>query len=1012
MLFTAIFALSGFSGLIYESIWSHYLKLFLGHSSYAQVLVLGIFMGGMAIGASLASRFSSNWKNLILWYGICEGIIGLLGISFHFLFTNVEALAFSSIFPAIGSPSLVHAVKWTIGALLILPQSILLGATFPLLAAGLIRRFPDNSGKTLATLYFVNSFGAAVGILTNAFWFIPKLGLPGSVLTAGLINILIAVVIYYYSKHDHYPAPIKSQPVTESKLKLLPILLIVAAFTGLASFMYEIAWIRMLSMVLGGSTHSFEIMLSAFILGLALGSLIIRRYIDSIKHPIYTLGCIQICMGLLAAMTIPMYNQTFSVMEFAISALDKSDAGYALFSVFSLIISLIVMLPATICAGTTLPLVTHILLSNGAHDKSIGKVYAFNTLGSIVGIALAVQLVMPMAGLKWVILCGAAIDILLGIYLLSHHKDLLFRSWTGRLVTASLVGVVALLPFYSLDVEKMASGVFRYGHETSDSIVLFHKDGKTSTVAVKQIGNSRILLNNGKPDAGLIVERSAGSAEAGQTDNPKLAAAKDGQQTDHNKEDTAQQQLRSVDMSTMVLLGTLPYVYSPDARNIANIGLGSGVTTHTLLNNPDIERLDTIEIEQAVLEAAELFRPNVDNLFTDNRSQVHIEDAKTFFATAGRSYDVVVSEPPNPWVSGVAGLFTTEFYSSIKRYLNTDGVLVQWIHLYEISPELVGTVYAALAEQFDHIHLYKVSEGDMAFVAGKSPLKENFQSPFLHEKLTTQLAHVGILNANDIAFRQLGNKAKLDIFFGPYMQNTNSDYFPILDVGAAKTRYKNANASRVYQLHQSRALDTLANRTAYSIDEVTLDPFIRETIYSNNVKQFHDKYQSLAGGAIPNLFSETEPKQMAERLFEILNHCEQAASETERDYATEAFINILMYAYPYSTAENMNALISDAKNCSEKFSSYGALWIDLHEAWFDKRLNTVKEKSEQILVAEDSLAATKNQHVLLLNLTSRAALGDWQGYKKHLEKLNLATLTDLELTSLIYIAETATRDSY
>ena len=1012
LMFTCIFALSGFSGLIYESIWSHYLKLFLGHSSYAQVLVLGIFMGGMAIGASLASRFSSKWKNLILWYGICEGIIGLLGIGFHYLFISVETLAFESIFPSLGSPTLVHSAKWTLGALLILPQSILLGATFPLLAAGLLRRFPNNSGRTLATLYFVNSFGAAVGILTNAFFFIPKLGLPGSVLTAGLINIVIAIAIYYFSKADHYPAVTKEHTPSNTNIKLLPVLLMVAAFTGLASFMYEIAWIRMLSMVLGGSTHSFEIMLSAFILGLALGSLIIRRYIDTIKHPLYTLGCIQICMGLLAAMTIPMYNQTFSVMGFALDALENSDSGYILFSAFSLIISLLVMLPVTICAGTTLPLVTNILLRNGAHDKTIGKVYAFNTLGSIVGIALAVQIVMPMAGLKSVIVCGAAIDILLGAYLLSKHKDILFRHWSGRLITASLVGVTLMLPFYTLDVEKMASGVFRYGirHDTSD--VIFHKDGKTSTVAVQQDGNIRVLLNNGKPDAGVTIDAVSANQVSAESNNsglknPKLAAAKHAGLQNLDKEKTEPQKVtpdRTSDESTMVLLGTLPYVYKPDAKNIANIGLGSGITTHTLLNNPDIDRLDTIEIEQAVLEAASWFRPNVDNLFTDERSYVHIEDAKTFFATAGRTYDVIVSEPPNPWVSGVAGLFTTEFYSSIKRYMNSEAVLVQWIHLYEISPELVGTVYAALSEQFEHIHLYKISQGDLAFVAGQSPLEKNFQSPFKHKKLAEQLEHVNVLSGDDIAFRQLGNKAKLDIFFGPYTKNANSDFFPILDVGAAKTRYKGSNANSVYQLHQSRSLDLLSNFEAYPVGNTTADSYINETIYANAVKQFHGRYQSLKNGLEPSLFSANKVDESANRLSEIINNCDSIDSKSESKVATDNFINLSIWAYPYSTRENLTTVFNDAERCKLKFTHAGKIWIDLHKGWLDKKLDTVKELSDKFLEIEEITNIKTNSHVLIMNMASRVALEDWQGYGKHVEKLGPGFSSDLELRSLIHLA--------
>ncbi|MEW8585584.1 MAG: hypothetical protein AB2531_07450, partial [Candidatus Thiodiazotropha sp.] len=301
--FIAVFALSGFSGLIYESIWSHYLKLFLGHASYAQVLVLAIFMGGMAIGSALAAKLSNRLTNLILWYGIVEGIIGLFGLTFHSIFVAVQSAAFEDIFPNLEAAWLVHTVKWMIGSFMILPQSILLGATFPLLTAGLIRRFPGNSGKTLATLYFINSFGAAIGVLTNAFVLIPNIGLPGAVLTAGLLNVFLAIAVYFLSKGDHYPSTKPASGADSSAISnsVYSYLLVIAAFTGLASFMYEIGWIRMLTMVLGGSTHSFEIMLSAFILGLAIGGFWIRKKIDAFDNPLLVLGIIQLVMGTFAA---------------------------------------------------------------------------------------------------------------------------------------------------------------------------------------------------------------------------------------------------------------------------------------------------------------------------------------------------------------------------------------------------------------------------------------------------------------------------------------------------------------------------------------------------------------------------------------------------------------------------------------------------------------------------------------------------------------------------------------
>ena len=182
-----IFALSGSTGLIYESVWSHYLRLFLGHAAYAQCLVLVIFMGGMALGAWIVSRLGPGVKNLLLGYALVEGIIGIFGLVFHSAFQLVYTISFENIIPLLGTPIYVHGYKFIIASLLILPQSILLGATFPLMSGGFIRSFPDTPGKHISVLYFSNSIGAAIAVLLSSFYLIGKFGLPGTMFTAGLI---------------------------------------------------------------------------------------------------------------------------------------------------------------------------------------------------------------------------------------------------------------------------------------------------------------------------------------------------------------------------------------------------------------------------------------------------------------------------------------------------------------------------------------------------------------------------------------------------------------------------------------------------------------------------------------------------------------------------------------------------------------------------------------------------------------------------------------------------------
>src|SRR3984885_8108450 len=242
----AVFLISGFTGLIYESIWSHYLKLFLGHAAYAQTLVLAIFMGGMALGSWAVARYSAPLRHLLWSYVLVEGMIGLLGVIFHRTFVAASDFSFASVIPSLPAGFAVHAYKWSLAALLIFPQSVLLGMTFPLISGGLIRRWPDRPGETLATLYFTNSLGAAIGVLVSGFFLIRAVGLPGTILTAGLLNVVLALLVWSTVRRQSEPGP-APQPISDPSARdTLARWFVIAAFlTGAASFMYELGWIRM-----------------------------------------------------------------------------------------------------------------------------------------------------------------------------------------------------------------------------------------------------------------------------------------------------------------------------------------------------------------------------------------------------------------------------------------------------------------------------------------------------------------------------------------------------------------------------------------------------------------------------------------------------------------------------------------------------------------------------------------------------------------------------------------------
>ncbi len=315
----ALFMVSGFGGLIYESLWTHYLKLFLGHAAYAQTLVLVVFIGGLAAGAALCARFTKRLRNPLRWYAGVELSVGVMALVFHPVFVAVTDWGYASLLPATcAAEHSVCATQWLLSALMLAPQSVLIGATFPLVSSAVLRLDPAAPGHHISMLYFLNSLGAVFGVLASIFVLIPAFGLPGTLGFAGAVNIALAAGAYALAAvtPPAFAVPAMQQAVQAERpeRRLLTLLLATALLTGLSSFIYEIVWIRMLSLVLGASTYSFELMLASFILGLALGGLWIRRRVDRIDDPVRYLGVVQVVMGVAAAATIPLYNGSFDFM--------------------------------------------------------------------------------------------------------------------------------------------------------------------------------------------------------------------------------------------------------------------------------------------------------------------------------------------------------------------------------------------------------------------------------------------------------------------------------------------------------------------------------------------------------------------------------------------------------------------------------------------------------------------------------------------------------------------------
>jgi len=934
--FYVLFTVSGFAGLIYESIWTHYLKLFLGHAAYAQSLVLVVFMGGMAAGAAWCARLSRRLANPLLVYAVVEAIIGAFALAFHPAFVATTDWAYASALPALEHEAAALAAKLVLACLLILPQSVLLGMTFPLMSAGLVRAHPAAPGESVAMLYFTNSLGAAAGVLASGFLLIAWVGLPGTLRVAGALNLFLAFAVWFLAR----PLPVSRKVSADTEGSRL--LLAVAFFTGLASFIYEIAWIRMLALVLGASTHSFELMLSTFILGLALGGLAVRRRVDRSASPERLLAWVQIAMGLAALATLPVYDFTFGLMEALMKGLARTATGYILFNVSGQAIAALVMLPAAFCAGMTLPLITAALLRKGAGEAAIGRVYAANTLGAIAGVLVAVHLGLPLIGLKGTLIAGCAIDLALGVLLLRTTRVAAWR-FAGGLCAAIVLAVGIAV---ELDANKMTAGVFRHGElaASRDAEILFARDGKTATVHLVKYPEAVSLRTNGKSDGSINLDPGGE---------------------------------RGSDEITMVLTAALPLALKPDTKSAAVIGIGTGLTTHTLLQSLDIERVETVEIESAMAEASRGFMPRNSAAFADPRGTIFIDDAKSFFSTRHSRYDLIISEPSNPWVSGVSGLFTREFYRRIRKHLNEGGLLVQWIQLYEMDASLVATVLGALGAEFPHYAVFAPSDYDLLIMAADAPIPvppqaRVFEQPGVAKELWT----VHVLTAGDMDARYLGSRATLEPLFASYAMPANSDYAPVLDRNAARHRFTERSATDVVALLNAEVplLEMLEpERSKRAVNPLFQGAYAFERVENTRLAWYARDFLLRQRAPVP----ESVPRDLQKDLELVKLRLLECLEPRELDIWLHSAIRVAKAINPYLAPDDAGAvwgrIVGSA--CYPYLQDYQRRWLALFQAVGARNAARMAELAASLLGEQQTLVSDAREYLLLAALTGYVASG-------------------------------------
>jgi spermidine synthase len=748
------FFLSGGSGLLFEVLWTRELGLVFGSTTLAMSTVLSVFMGGLALGSYLCGRLVSRLSRPLRAYALVEAGVGLYALSVPLwlqLYPRLNALLWQSV----GNHyAVLSLLRFAATALLLIVPTTLMGATLPLLSQFLsTQRNPRGvlgASVQIGALFALNTAGAVLGTFLSGFELLPRLGVSLTNYVGAAVNLSLAVIILLCERRllaqsaevageagaagDAAETGEAGPPVADPEAPVPPVappyvptprqrqLAVTAyAISGATAMIYQVLWTRALAIVLGSSVYSFTIILLAFLIGLAVGAAVLTRLLPRLSRPVTALGithALTLITAIWSYLTLDRLPEVFLVIlrgaSFSVDELLGTQ----------FILAAMAILPATLAMGAVMPLTIRIYTASAAGaGRDVGVAYALNTVGAIAGSFAAGFIVLPWLGLQRGLLMCSGVTAALAVVLLWSGERAVAGAPLGgarRLWRPVALGLgaatavfIALAPKWNLS--HFSAGLFRIS--IAKSIIylenrvmpqlLYYKDGISTTVSVEQWSKTTALKNNGKVDA------SNGD-----------------------------------DMGTQIMVGLMPLLFHPTALDkpprVAVVGYGSGVTAGAVTQFP-IEHADVIELEPAVVEAGDRFFADVSHLPSRNpRVQVLIGDGRNFMTQSDSRYDVIVSEPSNPWITGVSNLFTIDYWKLAKSRLADDGVFCQWAQLYELSQPNIKTLLRSFISVFPHTYVFAAEHlsSDVILVATRQPLpldlyrlRRNFAVPGLRAEL-------------------------------------------------------------------------------------------------------------------------------------------------------------------------------------------------------------------------------------------------------------------------------------
>jgi spermidine synthase len=768
------FFFSGACGLVYEVAWLRVMGLIFGNTTFATSTVLAGYMAGLGLGALWWGKRIDRGGDPVRVYAKLEAGIGVYALLTPLVWLLIDLFTIG--FYRFISPAFFTALlfKFVIAFIALLIPTFLMGATLPVLSKYFVTRDEDVA-KQVGLLYGLNTLGAVCGVLFSGFVALQTFGVWQTVYLTGFFNFVIFYLCrQFFSTPDADPKVAPAETVPSKNLggqsplaafspAVTWTLLACFAVSGGVSMMYEIAWTRVLAMAVGSSVYAFSLMLATFLLGISLGSYLFSAFSRFFRANLHTFALLQLLTALFGLWGINRFNDMPYYFVQIFGAAHGSDF---LLHCGRFLLCSIVMLPPTLMIGAMFSCFIHVLRRSRPLGSEIGEAYFSNTIGTILGSILTGFVIIPLVGIQHSLLLAAGLNAAIGIlvfFLPGSKGDSPSRALKGTVPFVILLGVIALVGFsvrpwdrgfISSDLAvkpERALGLTRGQllNTMRERELLFYKEGLSATVTVTQIRDDRSLSVNGKVDAS----------------------------TD--------------DTFTQVLLGHLPMALHPAPKNVCVIGLGSGSTAAAVASYP-VERIDMVELEKEVVEGAGYFKELNRNVLADPRLKVHVNDGRNFLLLDPAKYDVIISEPSNPWMAGVANLFSLEHYKTMKKRLAPGGIVCQWLHAYSMSPDDLRMIIRTFSEVFPDVSLWTSYYPDLMLIGTAEPLAldmKNFERAYAIPSVREDLEAHGIRSplgflSNawlfDPALRRVALGAKI-----------NSDDHPYLEFSAPRNLYKN-----------------------------------------------------------------------------------------------------------------------------------------------------------------------------------------------------------------------------